>query len=102
MTTKPHVSDWGTPLTIEIFQTGGCVLDVSSASPLSIIFIDPNGSELVKEASFVTDGTDGKIRYYFEEDLIDTAGEWSYQASASFINGSWKSDVLGFIVLPNT
>ena len=97
----PHLNDWGTPFTLTIYDSSGCVLDISSASPIEMLFITPSGSTLTKEAVFSTDGTDGKLKYTsVEGDLIET-GEWKYCGRVTFINGMWTTDLSGFVVQAN-
>ena len=38
---------------------------------------DPAGTATAKTATFVTDGSDGLIKYTIEDDLIDAAGHWT-------------------------
>lgn len=61
---------------VEIFRAGaigsivrltveedGVAVNISAVSTKNLIFIRPNGSMVVKTASFTTDGTDGKLQY---------------------------------------
>jgi hypothetical protein len=98
---SPHVDDWGTPFAMTIYDSRNTVLDLSSASPITIIFTKPDSSQFVREASFVTDGTDGKIEYTIQDGEIDTAGDWKYQGRITFINGSWSTDLIPFVVEGN-
>ena len=98
---QPHVDDYGTPFTLTIYDYKGSVLDLSNSLTRQIIFIKPDNSTVTTTGSFVTDGTDGKIRYTSASGLLDTAGDWGIQGKIVFANGSWSTDVQGFVVLPN-
>ena len=99
--TSPHVGDEGTPFTLTVYSRDGTVLDISSASPIDIYLYKPDGSKLEKEGAFVTDGTDGKMKYTIETGIFDTAGQWSIQGRVTFINAVWSTDIHGFVVEAN-
>ena len=99
---SPHVDDYGTPFTLTIYDYSNAVLDLSNSLTRQIIFIKPDTSQIVTTGSFVTDGTDGKIRYTSASGLLDTAGEWGIQGRIVFANGSWSTEVQGFVVSANT
>ena len=96
--TSPRVGDEGTPFTLTVYSRDGTALDISSASPLDIYLYKPDGSKLEKEGLFVTDGTDGKMKYTIESGVFDTAGQWSIQGRVTFINAVWNTDICGFLV----
>ena len=62
------VGDFGqvAQLTINDVDTGAAA-DISSySSTIQMIFTDPSGTETAKTATFVTDGSDGLIKYTIE------------------------------------
>lgn len=96
-----QVDDFGTILNITI-REGGKSLDISGATSVEVVFDRPNNNgKTTKNASFATDGKDGKIKYSIEEDLLDTPGEWRIQVILTFANGKWHSDIGVFIVKGN-
>jgi len=72
-------NDVGVIITVTITEAGSAK-NISTASVKKIWFRDPNGDEVEKTAEFVTDGSDGKVKYTTIADDLDTAGEWEFQA----------------------
>lgn len=95
---SPHVDDWGTPFSMTIYKSNNTVLDISSASPISIIFTMPDGTHFEREATLVTDGTDGKMKYLTVDGDLSASGGWTYQGRVTFINGEWSTDLIAFTV----
>lgn len=79
------------------------VVDVSSASTLKIVFNKPDGTALLKDATLVTDGTDGKIKYKTSSATPDLnmAGNWERQGKVVIGTDTWKSDIIKFKVHAN-
>ena len=98
---SPHVLDWGTSFPLKIYGANNSILDISSASPINIIFTRPDGTNFVREASFVTDGTDGKMEYTTSSSELNVAGDWSYYGTVQFINGYWATSSVSFVVEAN-
>ena len=95
-----HLGDIGTSLQLEIVEDG-VALDISTATSLKMRFQKPSGSTLDKDASFVTDGSDGLIRYVTVSGDLDEAGTWTRQAFMQI--GSWhgQSSRVQFVVRGN-
>lgn len=69
------VNDFGIDITITV--TRDCVpVDISGATQTDILLTKPDGTVLTKSASFVTDGTDGQIKYTVESGVLDVVGTW--------------------------
>ena len=71
--------DWGqvAKLTFVDVDTDEAA-DISGyGTTIKMIFTDPSGVETAKTATFVTDGSDGVIKYTIEDEFIDAAGDWS-------------------------
>lgn len=99
--TNLHVADVGAQIIATLTDTTGVAQDISQAIGEQIIFEKPDGSLLTVTASFVTDGSDGVVRYIFGEGDLDQSGTWRYQALITFASGEIYSDVAKFKVLPN-
>lgn len=69
-------------------------LDISTSTSKIIYFTKPDGSLLVKTASFVTDGTDGQVHYATIDGDLDQPGMWKIQAAIEFGSGSMYSSVI--------
>jgi len=95
-----HKSDIGTVFTLTI-KDGSTIVDLSSTSAKVINFRKPDGTILNKTAAFVTDGTDGKIKYTTIVGDLSQTGPWTFQAVLTFASGTWSSDVHKFTVHPN-
>lgn len=95
-----HYGDVGTSLQVTV-KDGNDVLDVSAASTKQILLLKPGGDLLTKTASFVTDGTDGVIKYVTISGDLDELGMWKIQVYVVIGSSEWHSDVGTFKVFPN-
>ncbi len=98
-----HVGDIGTSFT-GIIQDGSSVVDISSATTKELIFENPAGDSITKDATLVGDGTDGQMEYVTvgDDDIIDVKGEWKIQGHVVFsASQEWHTDVQSFTVHPN-
>lgn len=74
-----HIGDQGTLFVVTLFKEDGTILNVSAATTLQMIFKPPTATHIIKTASMVTDGTDGKIQVVMGNDFAE-AGNWTLQA----------------------
>ena len=76
-----HVGDAGTELIGTILDTCDtrAVADISAATTKEFVFKRPDGTTFTKTAVFVTDGSDGQIRYLSVAADFDMAGWWRIQ-----------------------
>lgn len=82
-------NDIGTVFVVTVEEDGEGV-DISGASGGSdkiIKFHKPSGVTVEKVAAFVTDGTDGQIRYISVDGDLDESGLWHLQGYVN-ISGS--------------
>jgi len=96
-----HVDDIGTNFIVTIRDENEAIVDISTATTKNIIFRKPDGIILTKAGSFVTDGTDGKLKYAFQSGDLDTHGQWYAQAFIDFGSTEWYSDIEKFTVYNN-
>lgn len=66
-----------------------------------ISFQRPDGSSFQKAASFVSDGTDGKIKYTTIAADLNMQGAWTLQGVVIITAGTFHSDYSFIQVLPN-
>ena len=79
MSSEIHVNDIGTQFIITI-KDGGSAVDISSSTDQKVYIKKPNTTTLEKDASFLTDGTDGKIEYIAVAGDLDSPGNYKIQA----------------------
>jgi hypothetical protein len=99
-----RVGDVGTRFALTLRPDGApsSVLDISSASVLHLDFKKPDGTIVMRIASFATDGTDGTVEWTTTSiSDLDQDGPWFWQAYAEVGGTKFHSDVLQFDVLPN-
>lgn len=97
-----HVADVGTAFVCTIVDEDGAVVDVSSATVKQLWFQKPDQSTVAFDAAFVTDGTDGKIRYVTSAASdLDQSGGWKLQGHVAFGGYVLHSDVHKFKVFAN-
>jgi hypothetical protein len=77
------------------------VEDISSASVKQLWFKKPNGTLLTKDATYVTDGTDGKIYYTSESGDLNDDGTWELQGYVVQGSSIWYTDIQCFKVHRN-
>jgi len=100
MSAEIHKGDVGTVFQVTLLD-GTTVVDISGATTKQILFQKPNGTTMTKNATFVTDGTDGKLKYTTVANDLDTIGLWKIQARVVLPTGSWHSDTGTFRVYKN-
>lgn len=81
-----HVNDIGTALDLTITESGAAV-DVSGVGAAQIKLRSPEGRVLTKTATFVTDGTDGKVRYTTQSGDLSAPGTWRWQGYLQNLGG---------------
>lgn len=77
----------------------GTSKNLSTATIQKFIINKPDGSVIVEDASFVSDGSDGKF-FYITEDL-DQAGIYNYQMYLEYNGNKIYSTVSSFRVYDN-
>lgn len=83
MTERLSISDLGTSLQITV-KEDDAIVDISTATATDIILRKPDGTEVEKTGSLLTDGTDGIVAYSTLSGDIDQKGIWSYRAKITF------------------
>ena len=104
MTTIIHNGDLGTTFLLTITEADGTTaVDVSTATKLQMIFLQPDGVSMTKTAVLNTDGKDGKVKYVSVAGDIDVVGTWQVQGYVEFGGGTSKyySSVTEFMVYDN-
>ena len=100
MTTYIHKADIGTIFELTITTEAGVAIDVSTATIKFIYLQKPDGTKLKKTAVFVTDGTNGKIKYTAVAGDIDQVGDWQIQGYVETSDGKFFTRKTKFEVLP--
>lgn len=96
-----HVGDIGTTFTATVKDETDTVVDISTVSIKRLIFCKPCGDKLTKTADFVTDGSDGKIKYVTVSGDLDSHGKWRVQGFVAFNSTEWYTDIHEFTVYRN-
>ena len=82
-------NDFGIDLILNV-KTQDCMpADISAVPTREFEFAKPDGTIVTKSASFVTDGTDGVLKYTIESGLLDVIGTWTVRPKLS--DGSTKT-----------
>lgn len=99
---KNNIQVGAVNLSIELQLMDGYVpLDISTASVKQIIIDKPDGTNLARSASFVTDGTDGKLYYLTVAGDFDQAGTYKTQSFVTIPGFSGYSSITTFEVYAN-
>lgn len=100
-----RLNDIGTILTLTITDDAGATVDISDAEAgdISVIFLKPDQTVLTKTGIFVTDGTDGQVKYITIDGDLDVGGLWHLQAFVNISDGAvvFHSGVDAFEVAVN-
>lgn len=96
-----HLGDVGTIIQITITDCSGTAIDISNATNIEFVFKKPSGASITRTGLFVTDGTDGLVKYTLIADDIDEIGTWKIQVNITASNGSWSSCFESFKVHRN-
>lgn len=95
-----HYGDVGTVLTFTVYE-GTNIRDISGASTKQVKFRKPSGAVATETAEFVTDGTDGKVKYTTVADDLNETGQWKAQVKIITASTTNHSDTTLFYVYPN-
>jgi hypothetical protein len=101
MASEIHMNDIGTQFILTIKDQDGNIVDLSTCLSKSVIFQKPDLSSHTKAATFVTNGSDGKIYYTATSGDIEQDGFWRIQGRVEFATGIWSTNTTQFIVYPN-
>lgn len=94
--------DIGVVFEIVVLDKSGVIVDLSSAPTKQIIFGRPLSGSKVKNADFVTDGSDGRLRYKTVVGDLDQLGQWRVQAHIilpTFVD-DFRTEIATFFVEP--
>ena len=100
MTDEIHQYDIGTVFQLEL-QEDGVAVDVSAATDITFYFGAPSGATKTKTGQFVTDGSDGLVKYATIADDLDEVGPWQVQAKITMPAWEGHSSIVQFAVYPN-
>ncbi len=95
-----HVGDIGTIMETTI-KNDNVPVDISSAITKNILLKNPSGTLLTRPGVFITDGTDGGLKYTAIAGDLDESGVWQIQAYIVISTGEWHSDIKNMSVFPN-
>jgi hypothetical protein len=101
MANEVHLYDIGTVFELTL-KDGAAAADISAFTTRKFRFQRPSGDCEIVDATFVTDGTDGKLEYTTVSGDIDETGMWNLQARITDGSGNrFHSEVVEFEVFTN-
>ena len=83
------------------FKEAGVAVDISGATTKEIILRAPDATKTTYAGTFISDGTDGQLRYTTVATDIDQDGHWHLQGKIIMPAGTFFSSVEDFYVKPN-
>ena len=97
--TDIHVGDVGTIFLLNIVDDNVAV-DLSGGVSGSniVLFKKPDGTSIQRQATFNSDGTDGRIKYTSVSGDLDQPGTWYISANVNTLGGKWTATALPFTV----
>jgi hypothetical protein len=92
-------NDEGIDITITV-EEDGVAVDLSAEDVKQLKFRYPDGTGVAKTAEFVTNGTDGKLKYSTEAGFLTPAGRWGVQGYLEFTASGqkWHTEIGEFLV----
>lgn len=90
--------DVGVDIIVTVKDQDDTVVDLSSSTTKEIVFNKSDNTVATKSASFVTDGTDGQIKYQTESGFINSIGIWEAQAHVIIGSTDYTSSIFKFRV----
>lgn len=100
MSDQIHVGDIGTQLIVTVYDDGE-IVDISSATTLTIFIKKPDGSSISKVGLLYTDGTDGKMYCISIANDFDMSGNYKIQGKVTLGGGTYYTSVGSFKVYCN-
>jgi len=82
-------------------QEASVAVNISTTTVKQFIFKKPDGTIVTKTAQFVTDGTDGKLKYTTLANDLDLPGTWKIQANVTMPAWAGKTSIGSFKVSTN-
>ena len=95
-----HMNDIGTIFQLEV-QEDSVAVDVSAAISITIYLRPPSLATKTVVGVFVTDGTDGLIKYTTVADDLDEVGPWDIQGKVELPAWHGYTSSVAFVVNPN-
>lgn len=95
-----HVGNIGTEFRL-IIESNDEPLDISLATVKQIHIKKPDGSILIENATFYTNGTDGIIYYRAQSGDLDQPGSYKIQGFVQIAGGTYYSNIRSFPVKCN-
>lgn len=100
MADEIHMNDIGTIFQLEV-QEDDVAVDISAAISIAIYLRPPSLTTKTVVGVFVTDGTDGLIKYTTVADDLDEVGPWDIQGKVELPAWHGYTSSVPFIVNPN-
>jgi len=96
--------DYGQVITLTVLDTDtSAAADISGyATTIQIQLKDPTGNIATETATYLTDGSDGKIVYTLASGDIDESGRWHIRAKVTAATAVLSSHWTGFDVGSST
>lgn len=101
---RAQKGDCGFNIDITVVDENDAAVDISLATTKNMIFRVPGSAvNSSKAGAFITDGTDGGLRYVAESAFINTVGVWEVQAFIVLAVGvtEFQTEVGTFTVADN-
>lgn len=96
-----QVLDVGTAIIRTLFDEDAHPIDLTAASTITFTFKKPSGSIVEYAGEVYGAATDGRVRYVFQADELDEAGEWQLQLYIALPTGAWRTGITKFQVNDN-
>lgn len=90
--------DVGTQIKVHVLDEDGNEINLSTATVKNIVFYLPDKTTVEKPAEFITDGSDGWLKYVTEAGFLSMIGRWKGQVQVVMPAWDGSTSVFEFYV----
>ncbi len=94
-----HKNDIGTIFRFTIKDQDLNIVNIASATTLSVLFTKPDNTVVTKTGVLYTNGTDGIVQYITISGDLNLIGKWLAMVKVVIGTSTWSSDTIHFDVL---
>jgi len=93
------LNDFGVDITLTVIDQDCAPVSLVSSTARQFELMKPDGTIVTKTAVFVTDGSDGKLKYTVESGVLDALGTWSVRAKITEgLTKLYRTEQIQFVV----
>jgi len=93
------LNDFGVDITLTVIDQDCAPVSLVSSTVRQFELVKPDGTVVTKTAVFVTDGSDGQLKYTVETGVLDVLGTWGVRAKITEgASKVYRTEIINFAV----